>query len=471
MTKKKGRTQVSEKAAPRIEWVSIDDLAVFPGNPKRHDVEQIAASMRRFGVVSPIVRDEKSGRIVAGHGRREALLHLRAEGEAPPRNVRVRGKQWLVPVLVGVRFESEEDVRAFLVADNRLSEIGGWDDAALSTMLGSIRGDLTGVGYSAKEIDLLVAKVTAAARAEEQEPPAPPVAPIDRDTFVRAGEVYALGPHRILCGDCRDPAAVRVLLGDRKIDVCVTSPPYAARREYDPSSGFKPIPADEYVTWFEAVQANVREFLAPTGSFFLNIKAHSEDGQRHLYVTDLLLAMVRRWGWRFVDELIWRNTRNGVPGIWHNRFKNGWEPVFHFCTVNKIKFRPLSVAHVSRDSFEYDPTISQSASGSGLLGSKGDVETHDGLARPSNVIEAAAEVGSGEHTAPYPVALPTFFVRAFSDPGDLVFDPFMGSGTTLVAAEREGRVAFGTEISPAYTQVVIERWQNLTGKKAERLDL
>ena len=106
----------------------------------------------------------------------------------------------------------------------------------------------------------------------------------------------------------------------------------------------------------------------PDGSYFLNIKAHADEGERNLYVMDLVLAHRRQWGWRFVDEFCWRKTDNGVPGGWQNRFKNAWEPVFHFCRQQQIKFRAEAVSHESEDCFDYSPANPKSNSGSGLLG-------------------------------------------------------------------------------------------------------
>jgi len=94
-----------------------------------------------------------------------------------------------------------------------------------------------------------------------------------------------------------------------------------------------------------------------------NIKEHAGDGERSLYVKDLVLAHRRLWGWRFVDEFCWRKTDNGVPGGWGNRFKNAWEPVFHFCRQPEIKFRPTAVGHVSEDCFDYSPSNPKSTSG------------------------------------------------------------------------------------------------------------
>jgi DNA modification methylase len=251
------------------------------------------------------------------------------------------------------------------------------------------------------------------------------------------------------------------LLDGAKVNVAITSPPYASQREYDHASGFTPIPPDEYVAWYRDVAAVVELVLAPDGSYFLNIKEHSEEGERSLYVKDLVIAHRRQWGWRFVDEFCWRNTANGVPGKWPNRLKNAWEPVFHFCRSKDIKFRPKAAGHQSEDVVVYSPDNPSAPSGSGLLGCGADKIT--GIAWPSNVIEAKAEGSQGSHSAPFPRALVEFFVKAFSDPGDSVYDPFMGSGTTMAAAHVLGRTGYGCEISPAYCDVILRRMEELAG--------
>src|SRR5580658_7010344 len=193
------------------------------------------------------------------------------------------------------------------------------------------------------------------------------------------------------------------------------------------------------------VADNIAAILASDGSYFLNIKEHSQDGERSLYVKDLVIAHQRKWGWRFVDEFCWRNTANGVPGKRPDRLKNAWEPVFHFCRNKEIKFRPKAAGHESDDVVLYSPGNPSAPSGSGLLGCGADKIA--GIARPSNVIEAKAEGGQGSHSAPFLRALVEFFVKAFSDPGDVVFDPFLGSASTIPAAAVLNRVGYGIEIS------------------------
>ena len=270
--------------------------------------------------------------------------------------------------------------------------------------------------------------------------------------------------HKLICGDCTDAAVVARLMGGEKANGAFTSPPYAMQRK-DTYGG---TPTGEYVDWWEGVQACVRSVLAEDGSFFVNIKPHCEDGERVLYVFDLVLAMQRRWGWKFVDELCWRNTANGVPGAWNNRFKNAFEPVYHF-SIGVVCFFPDAVSEKSEFSFSYSPHDKFSPTGSGFIGKEKPGGYKSGLARHSNVVEAKAE-SAGIHSAPFPVGLPEFFIKAYSDIGDIWFEPFAGSGTTGIACEQLGRKARMVEISPAYCAVILQRWADMTGKMPVLID-
>jgi len=462
--------RVTPAMARRIELWPLARLVPYQRNPRTHSEEQvtqIAASIAEFGFCNPILVDSHDG-IVAGHGR---LLAAKKLGLAE------------VPVIVLDHLD-ETQRRAYLLADNRLSELAGWDQEMLALELKELADagfDATIAGFDSKEIDDFLASLERNVEAEAEEVedavPAPPA-----EAVTRPGDLWLIGPHRLICGDCRDRGVIARLFDDRKANVVITSPPYATQRQYDPSSGFAPVPPENYVAWFKDVAAAIESVLAPDGSYFLNIKAHAEEGERHIYVMDLVLAHKRQWGWRFVDEFCWRKTDDGVPGGWSNRFKNAWEPVYHFSRERKIKFWPRAVAHWSDDCFDYSPDNPKSTSGSGLLGTgprgaaadKGknqaawqttrrnanDLEgRHGGLARPSNVIEAKTESSQGNHSAPFPRAIPEFFIKAFSDAGDVIFDPFTGSGTTLVAAGVLERSGLGVEISPAYCDVILRRLQ------------
>ena len=462
-----------------IELWPVDRLRPYSRNARTHtpeQVAQIAASIAHFGFLNPILVSTDAG-IVAGHGR---LLAARKLGLVE------------VPVVVLDHLD-EADQRAYILTDNRLAELAGWDKPLLAEALLDVKDtglDLDLVGFSDADLDALLTETEQSEQTPEVEEQVPE-APGEGQAVTRAGDLWCIGPHRVICGDCRDLAVVSKLLDPekkdaRQVNVCITSPPYASQRAYDPSSGFQPIRPEEYAAWYSGVAANIAAVLADDGSYFLNIKEHADGGQRSLYVKKLTIAHVEQWGWRFVDELCWRKTDDGVPGGWGNRFKNAWEPVFHWARQEKIKFRPKAVGHWSDDCFDYSPNNPKSTSGSGLLGTgprgaaadsgknhdawqttrrnASDMEgRHGGIARPSNVIEVKTESGMGSHSAPFPRALVEFFLKAYSDPGDLIFDPFLGSGTAIAAAHVLDRVGCGCEISPAYCDVILERIMNLTG--------
>jgi hypothetical protein len=146
----------------RIEYVPLDEIERWPRNPKQHDVATLKESLTRFGFVAPIVMDDRLGRIVAGHGRLEALLALKAEGGEAPARVKVgKGGAWSAPVLRGVSFESEREAEAYLLADNRLVELGGWDEKGLTDMLANLE-DVRGIGWSVDEVAGMLAPMTSA---------------------------------------------------------------------------------------------------------------------------------------------------------------------------------------------------------------------------------------------------------------------------------------------------------------------
>ena len=304
--------------AQHIELWQTSRLVPYARNARTHSPEQvaqIAASIVEFGFVNPILVDSNAG-IIAGHGR---LLAARKLGLVE------------VPVVVLDHLD-EMQRRAYVLADNKIALNAGWNDALLADEVRALQTDgfdLDLAGFSGDELDSLLAppeEPESAPEAAEEIPAAPALA------VTRQGDLWLIGKHRLVCGDCRDLAVVTKLLDPekkdaRQIQMCITSPPYATQREYDSSSGFRPIPPDEYADWYRDVAANVAAILADDGSYFLNIKEHADEGERSLYVKDLVIAHRRQWGWRFVDEFCWRKTDNGVPGGWGNRFKNAFEPI------------------------------------------------------------------------------------------------------------------------------------------------
>jgi len=430
---------------PAAVWVARSSLHAWADNPRKNDgepVAKVAASIKRFGFASPIIA-RTNGEVIAGHTRLKAAEVLGLER-------------------VPVRYLDLDPAEAHLLAlaDNKLNEEAEWHAAAVASLLSDYSlDDAALAGWDSDDLEKLANELGALEPKEvtEDEVPEVPVAPV-----TKAGDLWLLGAHRVLCGDSTKAEDVERLVNGAKVNVAFTSPPYASQRKYDESSGFKPIHPDKFVEWFADVQANVSRVLAADGSWFVNIKEHCDDGQRSLYVKDLTIAHVRAWGWRFVDEFCW--SRNSIPISVDGRFKNGWEPIFHFAR-GRTKFRPDNVSAPSNAVPFTPPSGSVHLDGPG-----GNVRvsqhTRPGMARPSNVVAANGTGGGACHSAAFPVALPEFFVKAFSDSGDVIYDPFLGSGTTLIAAEQLGRKCYGMEISPQYVDVIVKRWENLTGKTA-----
>ena len=315
-------------------------------------------------------------------------------------------------------------------------------------------------------------KVTLKNRIKELRPRIPATKP---------GDLWCLGNHRIMVGDCRDSHSIAKLFGTSNANLVFTSPPYASQRTYDESSGFKPILTADYVEWFSPIAKNIKSVIAPDGSYFLNIKPSVDGIDTDLYVFDLVIAHVRQWGFHFATEFCWE--RSGVPKSVTQRFKNQFEPIYQFA-VDHWKMRPDAVRHIS-DNVPKAGGVGSSVSGmfggakkrrngssarmSGVQGQNVAPGEYigQGLAYPGNRLPTFS--GSHEalgHTAAFPTGLPEFFIKAYTDANDIVFDPFMGSGSTLIAAEKTQRIGMGIEISPGYCDVIVKRWQDFTGKKA-----
>lgn len=270
---------------------------------------------------------------------------------------------------------------------------------------------------------------------------------------VERGDVWQVGKHRIMCGDSTCGDDVERLMDGVRAQGVFTSPPYAMQRK-DQYGG---IPMDEYVEWWDGIQTNVRSSLREDGSFFVNIKPHSKDYRRVLYVFDLVLAMCRKWGWEFIDEYSW--LRVGIPGDpkLMGKFKNQFEPIYQFVRGLPYKFIPDNVSYMSDTAIvNNDYTLSYAVNYQGT-GNAPKLKTGQGRAYPGNTIKTKQITETSNHSGAFPPGLPEFFINAYSDENDGWFDPFVGSGTTLVACEQTGRVGYGMEIAPDYVAVCLER--------------
>ena len=264
---------------------------------------------------------------------------------------------------------------------------------------------------------------------------------------------------RIFENDCLD---VLRWLPPECIDLIVTSPPYADQRK-DTYGGVHP---DKYVEWFLPIAAELKRVLKKEGSFILNIKERVMNGERHTYVLELILAL-RKQGWLWTEEYMW-HKRNSYPGKWPNRFRDGWERCLHFTKDKhfamyqdavRVPMGDWSQSRL-RNLSETDRRRDNSRVQSGF-GKKIENWVGRELAYPDNVLHLATECGNQGHSAAFPVELPSWFIRLFTQPGDIVLDPFLGSGTTAVAAMQLDRRCIGIEISHKYAQIAQERIDEL----------
>ncbi len=234
----------------------------------------------------------------------------------------------------------------------------------------------------------------------------------------------------IIQGDCRQ---VLTTLPSDSIDLIVTSPPYADQRK----STYGGVAPDKYVEWFLPISMELLRVLRPSGSFILNMKERTVNGERHTYVIDLILAM-RMQGWLWYEEYVW-HKKNSHPGKWPNRFRDSWERCLHFAKSSDIAFY-ADVVKTERSTRSID---------------QGDAIT--------NVLHFATECANVGHSAAFPLELPIWFIKLLTEPGDAVLDPFLGSGTTAIAAQRLGRKVIGIDLSAEYVEIARDRVQNDIG--------
>jgi site-specific DNA-methyltransferase (adenine-specific) len=259
---------------------------------------------------------------------------------------------------------------------------------------------------------------------------------------------------KIYLGDCKE---ILKTIPDGKIDLIVTSPPYA----YNRKSTYGGIPIKGYVDWFLPISLELKRVLNPTGSFILNIKERAVNGERQTYVIELILAM-KKQGWLWTEEYIW-HKKNCYPGKWTNRFRDAWERCLHFNKQKKFKmfqeevmvpmgkWKNKRLSRLSQTDWERD--VSKVGSGFGK-----NVSNWLGrsLAYPTNVLYLATECSNRNHSAAFPIALPTWFIKLFTEKGDVVLDPFMGVGTTALACINLNRRYVGIELKKEYYELAIQ---------------
>lgn len=257
--------------------------------------------------------------------------------------------------------------------------------------------------------------------------------------------------NKIICGDVKE---VLPTIPDNYTNLIVTSPPYADCRK----KSYGGIHPDKYVEWFLPISKELKRVLKPDGSFVLNIKEKAVNGERHTYVIELILEM-RKQGWLWTEEYMW-HKKNCYPGKWPNRFRDAWERCLHFTKQTKFKMYQERVMipvgtwaekRLSRLS-QTDRIRDESKSLSGFGKNVSNWIDRE-MVYPTNVLHLATECSNKNHSATFPIALPMWFIRLFTDEWDVVFDPFIGAGTTAFACKELNRLFIGIEVKEEYCKL------------------
>ena len=414
-----------------IEQTPIHALKLHDRNARTHSkrqIRQIANSIRRFGFCNAVLVDDDLN-ILAGHGRVKAaeLLGLTS-----------------VPT-VRLSHLSDAEKRAYILADNRLAEKAGWDRSLLVLELQGlidIGFDVELTGFEMPEIDLLLDEALEAgglSPAADDELPAtrkgPPVS--------RPGDLWILGVHRLSCGDACTPASYDRLLSGKKADLLFTDPPYNVRINGHVSGLGRVRHAEFAMACGEMTETQYIGFL--TDSLGLTVKV-SRDGALHYIFVDWrhsyeLMSAGRDIYDSLLNLCVWNKDNGGMGSFYRSKHE--------LVMVYKVGNAP----HINNVE----------------LGRHGRNRTNVWDYAGVNTFRAGRLDELAMHPTVKPVALVTDVIRDASCRSDLVLDPFAGSGTTIIAAEKTGRRACALEIDPHYVDVIIQRWQEYTGKRA-RLD-
>ena len=261
--------------------------------------------------------------------------------------------------------------------------------------------------------------------------------------------------NQLLLGDCE--IALKNIPDD-SVDLIFTSPPYADQRK----NTYGGVTPDEYVKWFLPKAKEFFRVLKPTGTFVLNIKERVVNGERHTYVIELILEL-RKQGWLWTEEFIW-HKKNSYPGKWPNRFRDNWERLLQFNKQRQFNMYQEAVmvpvgdwakdrlSNLSNTDKHRDESRVGSGFGKNISNWVGRNKVY-----PNNVLHLATECSNRNHSAVFPIELPIWFIKLFTEPGDLVLDPFVGSGTTAVAAVQLGRDYLGIDTELEYIEVSKQR--------------
>jgi len=415
-----------------IEYMALSKLQRALRNPKAHDLGLLDRSMKRFDYVDPLVLNETTTRVVAGHGRLDTLERMKAAGEEPPGRIRVENGEWYVPVVRGIRFESDTEAEAYLLASNQTVFAGGWDDPELAKVLAdhaSEDGWSEGVGFDQDYIVELLRRIGADSGPVNVDDPDRLLSralELHRHWQTAEGQIWLAEKHHIYIGDSEKVPAL--FFGGHKIQSIYTDPPWGA--DY----GAKARALNEY----KGVKSTIERDIVNDDL--------DGPGLRTLFAAALKLA-----------------AANAAPGC------------ALYAMVPSGDRLPFFIAAIGDAGFTFKHTLVW-VKNSLVMGRADYHYRHElilygwiengahrwaGGRNQGSVFEIDRPTNSDLHPTTKPVELIARMIRNSSLPGDIIYDPFAGSGTTLVAGHQLGRVVFAVEKDPLYVAVQLERLADL----------
>ena len=450
----------------QIEEVRIDEISNHPTNPKIHPDTQIKLlqkSIKRFGWTNPVILSADNT-ILAGHARVQAAIAA-GNDTVPAIRTKLTGKE----------------ADAYLLADNRLSDIAPYDRDILAELLSDLPKDLAELtGFDSVQVEALLSgeeipdidRFISDSQPEEPreevdaEPQIDRAAELNKEWQVKPGDLWELGNHKLFCGDSTKEETYKLLLGAELIDLCVTSPPYLDQRHYK-------IGKFNWLDLMKGAFKNIFMNMAEISNVVVILGLSYKDNEVNAYWQpwiDYCKAIGHPlFGWYVWDKGF------GMPGVYNGRLASSHEWIFHFRNgsqqANKFIKTQIGEGNISNN--RKNGKFFRNPDGS-LKGVRNKDTLYQDYKIPDSVIRINKELSRGLHTeahpAVYPVALPTFIIRTWTDEHDIILEPFAGSGTTFLACENTNRICRGIEISPEYCAVILQRFKDATGKEPVRIN-
>jgi DNA modification methylase len=412
----------------KIEYTPVHELRPYPNNARTHSkrqIRQIANSIKKFGFCNPVLIDDAK-QIIAGHGRVEAAKLLGIDAVPTCR----------------LSHLSEADKRAYILADNKLAEQAGWNKEILAIELQGLidlNFEIELTGFEMPEIDIILEdarEANGAPSGPEDHVPECPSGPV----VTQAGDLWLLAPHRLMCADARDQAAYENLLDGAKAEFVFTDPPYNVAIDGN-VCGLGRIRHREFA--MGSGEMSEAEFTTFLQTVFDRLAANTVDGSIHQICMDWrhqweMLAAGRKAYTELKNLCVWNKTNAGMGSFYRSKH----ELIFVWKSGDAPHINNFELGQHGRN--------------------RTNVWDYPGISAmgPRRLEELAM------HPTVKPVALVADAIKDCSRRGGLVLDPFCGSGTILIAAERTGRMARALEIDPTYVDVAVRRWQIYTGKVA-----